>query len=53
MPIKIRCSICHRQSPRRGFAGRMKWLRHHRSTKHPTAFRKSIQKGLKTRRKAR
>ncbi len=57
MPYKTwGCSICGAQAPeklrRHGtFAKRMKWLREHREEKHPKAFRASINKGLKTRRK--
>jgi len=51
MPISIRCSICGARSPRLGFGKRMAWLRRHRKRRHPTAFRASIRKGIRTRRR--
>ena len=56
MPLEsYGCSICGKQAPKHlrehgKFAERMAWLRRHRKAKHPTAFRKSIRKGIKARR---
>ena len=55
MPLKsFKCSICGASAPKTylghgEFQNRMKWLRRHREKYHPTAFKKSIKKGVKTR----
>ena len=53
MPRSIKCSICGARSPRLGFAKRMAWIREHRRRKHPRAFRASIRKGVRARRRKR
>jgi len=50
-PETIRCSICGKAIRVENFADAMSKLRHHRKLKHPKAFKESIKKGLKTRRK--
>lgn len=50
------CKICGQQAPERlrkhgTFEERQRWLRYHRKEHHPKAFKGSIKKGLKTRRK--
>jgi len=55
MPLEsFGCRICGKQAPQRlredgMFEERMAWLRRHRKKKHPAAFRKSVKKGVKTR----
>ncbi len=49
MPETIHCSICHRAIRVKNFADQMKKLREHRKKIHPTAFKRSIKKGIKTR----
>jgi hypothetical protein len=55
MPYKtFGCSICGKQAPTQlrkhgTFAERMTWLREHRKKYHSTAFKRSIKKGLATR----
>jgi len=51
------CSICGMQAPKElrehgTFAERMKWLRSHRKKYHPELFKKSIKKGVKTRKES-
>lgn len=52
---KFGCSICGEQAPKKlrehgTFDKRMKWVREHREEQHPATFKKSIKKGIKTRR---
>jgi len=57
MPYKtFGCSICGKQAPKSlrehgTFEERQDWLRDHRKKYHPKAFKESVRKGLKTRRK--
>ena len=59
MPLKsFNCSICGARCPKRylaegQFAKRMVWLRRHRKSMHPTAFKESVRKGVRARAKAR
>lgn len=53
MPTKtIHCSICNKAISGYDFPERMSKLRRHRKKVHPLAFRKSVEKGLKTRKSA-
>lgn len=50
------CGICGAQAPKEyrkhgKMAQRMRWLREHREKHHPKAFKASIKKGLKTRKR--
>ncbi len=55
MPLKkFCCSICGKCAPKKYLAEgkskeRMQWLRSHRKKYHPTAFKRSIQKGVNAR----
>jgi len=55
MPLKqFCCKLCGACCPEQylthgQFANRMKWLREHRQEKHPTTFKRSTLKGVKTR----
>lgn len=57
MPLQqFECQICGAKAPRKllshgQMAGRMKWLRDHRKSHHPRAFKASIKKGVATRRR--
>lgn len=59
MPLEsFTCHICGAKCPRKYLAHgqmdkRMKWLRDHRKSKHPRAFRESIRKGVATRKRNR
>jgi hypothetical protein len=49
MPEVIQCSICHKPIKVKNFADSMDKLRKHRKEFHPKAFKKSIKKGIQTR----
>lgn len=57
MPLKsFKCSICGARCPKKylahgQFEKRMSWLRNHRKRKHGRKFKKSIRKGVRTRKK--
>lgn len=57
MPLKkFECSICGAKAPKRlladsKFKERMDWLRRHRKAKHPEAFRKSVRKAVRARKR--
>lgn len=57
MPLeKFCCSICGQCCPKKylahgKFKERMDWLRRHRKAKHPKAHKKSVKKGIATRKK--
>lgn len=57
MPIaSFGCSRCGKQAPKKlrahgQFANRMSWLRRHLRRAHPVIFKRSIAKGVATRRK--
>lgn len=50
---RVHCSICGQISPENAtnFEKRMAWLRQHRKEMHPTAFRKSLKKAIRTKEK--
>lgn len=47
----IHCKKCGKAIRVRNFADQMNKIRHHYKLKHPRVFKKSIAKGVKTRRK--
>jgi hypothetical protein len=49
MPETIHCSICGKPIRVKNFADQMDKIRDHRKKYHPSAFRKSVDKGVKTR----
>jgi hypothetical protein len=51
MPETIHCSICHKAIRVKDFQDQMAKIRRHRKKYHPSAFKKSIEKGVKARRK--
>jgi len=57
MPLKsYDCSICGAKCPKEYLAHskskeRMRWLRRHRQKYHPEAFKRSIKKGVRKRKK--
>ena len=51
MPEVISCSKCHKKIRVKDFPDQMKKLREHYASEHPVTFRKSIKKGVETRRK--
>jgi len=57
MPLKsFKCSICGARCPKKYLAHgqlkkRMSWLRRHRKRKHPKAFKKSVKKAVRTRKR--
>jgi len=53
MPEVISCSKCHKKIRVKDFPDQMKKLRKHYSEVHPVTFRKSIKKGVETRRRNR
>lgn len=52
MPETVRCSICGKSFKVKNFADQMRQIRKHRKLAHPKAFKASIKKGLKTRKKS-
>lgn len=57
MPLaSFNCSICGAKAPKAylqhgKFKERMRWLRGHYKRKHPTAFKRTVSKGVKTRKR--
>lgn len=51
MPELIHCGICGKAIRVKNFKDALDKLRHHRKLAHPKAFKESIKKGLKTRKK--
>ncbi len=51
MPEQIHCSICGKAIKVKNFPDQMKKLRHHRQLKHPYAFKQSVVKSVKARKK--
>ncbi len=51
MPETIHCKICGQGIHAESFKDGMAKLRRHRKKNHPKAFRESVKKGLRTRRK--
>jgi hypothetical protein len=52
MPTKtVHCGLCGKAISGYDFSERMAKLRSHRKARHPKAFKASIKKGLRTRRK--
>ena len=51
---RVHCSICGQISPEDAtkFEKRMAWLRRHRKEMHPAAFKKSVKKAIKTKKKS-
>ncbi len=49
LPEVVKCSKCGKSFKVKGFADQMAKIRHHYKVAHPTAFKKSIAKGVKTR----
>ncbi len=48
-PEVVRCSICGKAIKVKDFKDQMAKIRRHREKYHPSAFRKSIRKGVATR----
>ena len=53
MPETIHCKLCGKPIRVKNFADEMEKLREHRKEFHLAAFKKSIKKGLETRKKNR
>jgi hypothetical protein len=51
MPETITCKICGKKIRVKNFADQMKKIREHRKRSHPKAFKESVKKGLKTRKR--
>ena len=51
MPEIIHCSICGKPIRVEGFKDQMAKIRRHRKKYHPTAFKRSIEKGVRARKK--
>jgi hypothetical protein len=51
MPEVIHCGICGKRIHVKNFADQMKKIREHRKAEHPSAFRKSLKKGIATRKR--
>ena len=49
MPETVHCSICGKAIRGEDFKDIMAKLRRHRKKYHPKAFKKSVKKGVKTR----
>jgi len=51
MPETVHCSICGKAIRVEDFQDMMKKIRRHRKKYHPSSFKKSIKKGVATRKK--
>lgn len=51
MPETIHCKICKKSIRAKDFEDGMAKLRRHRKKYHPQAFRKSVKKGIATRKR--
>ncbi len=51
MPEVIHCRLCGHPIRAKSFEDGMAKLRRHRKKEHPQAFRKSVKKGLATRKR--
>lgn len=49
MPEVVHCSICGKTIRVKDFKDQMAKIRRHRKAEHPSAFRKSVKKGVAAR----